>query len=66
MIALTLYLIALFFLGLGNAAIVYHILRYRDSDDASGTILFVYCVLVFVILTGTALFFHWQDFSFAF
>ena len=59
-IVLIIYLFALFFLGLGNAVVTYHILRYRDPDDASGAVLFVYFIIVFIIVIGTALLVNWQ------
>lgn len=59
--ALVIYVIALFFLGIGNAIVIYHILRYRDPDDASGLVLIVYLILAFVIIVGTALFLRWTD-----
>lgn len=60
MLALLIYLIALFFLGVGNAVITYHILRYRDPGDLSGTVLAVYYGFVIAILVSTALLVDWS------
>lgn len=61
MIPLLLYIIALFFIGLGNALATYHILRYRDPDDLSGVILVVYYIVVILVLVGTAFFINWSE-----
>lgn len=61
MIALVLFIVALFFLGIGNAVVTYHILRYRDPDDISGVVLVVYYLIVSIILIGTAFLINWSD-----
>ncbi len=61
MIAILLYLAALFLLGVGNAVIAYHILRYRDPDDISLTVLIFYFAVIVLILLGTLLFVDWQE-----
>jgi hypothetical protein len=61
MILILVYTVALFFLGLGNAVITYHILRYRDAGDASGVVLTVYYVLVFTVLFLTAISLDWTN-----
>lgn len=60
-IALILYVVALFLLGIGNAVVTYHILRYRDADDISGVVLVVYYVLTVIVLLGTALLIDWNQ-----
>ncbi len=60
LLAIAIYVVALFFLGLGNAIIYYHILRYRDPEDISGFVLAVYTVLVLGIVIGTALLINWN------
>jgi hypothetical protein len=60
-IALILYIVALFFLGIGNAVITYHILRYRDPDDISGIVLVVYYILTVIVLLGTAFLIDWNQ-----
>lgn len=60
MIALLVYLVFLFFLGIGAAVVSYHILRYRDADDASGIILAAYFIVSIGILVGTALLLDYQ------
>jgi len=54
MIALLIYVAVLFLLGLGNAIVTYHILRYRDDHDIAGIVLAIYYLLAFVILVSTA------------
>lgn len=54
MIALLIYIAVLFLLGLGNAVVTYHILRYRDPNDISLVVLIIYYILAAVILVGTA------------
>lgn len=61
LVILAFYLFALFLLGLGNAVVVYHILRYRDPDDASGFVLLFYGILVVIVLASTALLISWQE-----
>lgn len=61
MIAVLLYIVALFFIGIGNAVATYHILRYRDPDDLSGIILILYYALVLAILIGTAISVDWME-----
>lgn len=61
LIALALYVFALFLLGIGNAVITYHILRYRDSGDISGVILIIYYVLTISVLLGTAFLLDWSE-----
>lgn len=61
MIALAIYIVALFFLGLGNAVATYHILRYRDSGDLSGIVLAVYYGLVFLVIILTAVSLDWVE-----
>ena len=60
-IALIIYIVALFFLGIGNAVITYHILRYRDDDDISGVVLVIYYILTVVVLLGTAFLIDWNQ-----
>lgn len=60
-IALALYIIALFFIGIGNAVTIYHILRYRDADDISGIVLVIYLALAMVIVVGTAILIDWRS-----
>ena len=55
MTAIILYIIALFFLGIGSAVVTYHMLRYRDPDDATGFVLVTYYALVLAILIATVL-----------
>lgn len=62
MITIFAYLIALFMLGIGNAVATYHILRYRDRQDSSLTVLVGYYALVIVILIITALAIDWSTF----
>lgn len=59
---LILYVIALFFIGLGNAIVTYHILRYRDPDDISGVALVIYHLILLVVVVGTAILLDWQSF----
>lgn len=54
MIALLAYVVVLFLLGLGNAVVTYHILRYRDDHDIAGIVLAIYYLLALVILVATA------------
>lgn len=61
MISLALYLIALFFIGVGSAIATYHVLRYRDPHDASGVVLVVYYLVAFVVLVGTAFMINWSE-----
>jgi hypothetical protein len=60
-IAAAIYLVVLFFLGLGNAVITYHLLRYRDAGDASVAVLVAYYVAVGIIIVGTALLVDWSE-----
>ncbi len=59
LIAVLLYLVSLFFLGIGNAVVIYHILRYRDADDNSGIVLIIYLILVVLVMIGTAVLVDW-------
>lgn len=61
MIALALYITALFFIGIGSAVASYHILRYRDPDDISAAILVIYYALTGLILIATAFLINWQE-----
>lgn len=61
MTALIAYIIALFFLGIGNAVITYHVIRYRDPGDIAGFLLTFYYALVITILISTALLVDWQQ-----
>ncbi len=59
MIAVAVYLIALFFIGLGSAIVTYHILRYRDANDISLLVLVVYYALIVLILIATTSLYDW-------
>lgn len=59
MIAIFIYLIALFFLGIGNAVATYHILRYRDPNDASLMVLSAYYIFIAIVLIITAFSVDW-------
>lgn len=61
MIALFLYITALFFIGIGNAIATYHILRYRDPNDASLTVLTLYYVAVGTVIVFTAFGLDWSQ-----
>lgn len=54
MIAIVIYIIVLFLLGLGNAVVTYHILRYRDDQDISASVLIIYYILAVMVLIATA------------
>ena len=58
--ALAVYIFVLFLLGLGNAIVIYHILHYRDPDDASGFVLGVYIIIVLAVLVTTTLLLNWN------
>jgi hypothetical protein len=53
MFAFIVYVIGLFLLSIANAVVTYHILRYRDPDDASGVVLVVYYIVVALVLIVT-------------
>jgi hypothetical protein len=53
MLAFIAYIVVLFLLSIANAVVAYHILRYRDPDDASGVVLVAYFVLVAIVLIIT-------------
>lgn len=59
MIGLVIYLIALFFIGLGSAIVTYHILRYRDANDISLLVLVIYYALIVLILIATTTLYDW-------
>lgn len=60
-LALVLYLIAIFLLAIGNAVVIYHIVRYRDPGDASSPVLLGYLVLVIIILVATLFGIDWSS-----
>ncbi len=55
------YIVALFLIGIGNAVVTYHILRYRDRDDISGGVLVVYYIFALAVVVGTALLINWSQ-----
>ncbi len=55
MIALGIYTLVLFIIGIMSAVVTYFMLLYRDPHDIVAAVLVIYYLLVITILVGTAI-----------